>query len=208
MQKYPSETRVILSLKSKGPLSLKELSEELGISKMAVLNHIQSLEAKGMIARHLVKSSVGRPHYAFVAKEASKHSIASSEDSMLEGLIDYMERTGNSKLALDFLKERYDNVRTTYGERLARVKPEKRVEALADFREEENYYPELKSTGNGTYELLEFNCPIYRISKRIGAACSLETQLFSSVLDMDVSSTHRQVDGGDVCRFLIRKKEE
>ena len=36
----------------------------------------------------------------------------------------------------------------------------------------------------------------------------METQLFSSVLDMNVTSTYWQVDGSDVFRFLTRNEDE
>ena len=77
---------------------------------------------------------------------------------------------------------------------------------MARIREEEDYYPELKETGKGNYELLEYNCPIFQVARKFGVACSLESQLFSSVLQMDVDTTHRQVNGSDVCRFLIRQR--
>lgn len=208
MEKYPSETQIILELKGGRPLTLSELAERIGISKMAILNHIQKLESKGMLERLVVKAKVGRPHYVFKLKEESKESIARSDAWVLDGLLEYLEKTGNGKLAEDFLKERYIKVKDEYRERLSRVKPEKRVEELTRIREEENYFPELKSTGNGAFELLEYNCPIFRVADKFGIACSLETRMFASVLDSDVSSTHRQVDGSDVCRFLIKKKKE
>lgn len=208
MDQYPSETKIILELKNSGPLSLKELSDRIGISKMAILNHIKKLETKGLVKRSLVKTSIGRPYYVFKTSEESKENIASANDWVLEELIRYLDKTGNAKIATEFLKERYEQVRIDYDKKMSNIKPEQRVEALAKLREQENYYPELKSTGNDNYELLEYNCPIYKIAKTFGVACSLETRLFESVLDMDVSSTHRQVNGSDVCRFIIRKKGE
>lgn len=206
MNKYPSETQIVLALKREGQLNLNELSDMIGISKMAVLNHIQKLEAQGMVERRLVKTKVGRPHYRFVLSENSKLSMAPSDISMLNEFVDYMDEKGHSEIVEDFLKERYGQVRIDYEKKLASIAPEKRVEALAKFREQENYFPELKKGSKDNYELLEYNCPIFSISKKFGIACSLETKLFSAVLDREVSSTHRQVNGSDVCKFLIKKE--
>lgn len=208
MEKYPSETRIMLSLKKHGKMSLRELSEEIGISKMAILNHIQKLEGNGLVERFLVKSEVGRPYFVFKATQNSKEGIGNSQGEMLDELIDFLEKTGNKEIVADFLRERYGSVRLDYEKKLARLPPKEKVTELSRIREEENYYPELKATGNDSYELLEYNCPIFKFSNKFGIACSLETQLFSSVLQMDVNSTHRQVNGSDVCRFLIRKKSE
>lgn len=206
MNKYPSETQIVLALKREGLLSLIELSERVGISKMAVLNHIQKLEAQGMVERRLVKTKVGRPYYKFGVTDNSKISLAPSDISMLNEFVEYMDENGHTTIVENFLRERYGQVRIDYEKKLSRVDPEKRVEALARLREEENYFPELKKGGKDNYELLEYNCPIFSISKKFGVACSLETQLFSSVLGREVTSTHRQVNGSDVCKFLIKKE--
>ncbi len=206
MQKYPSETRIILALKREGHLSLNELAEEIGISKMAVLNHIQKLEAQGLVERRLVKTRVGRPYYKFGVSENSKVGMAPSDLSMLDELVDYLDSKGHEEVVKDFLRKRYGQVRLDYEKKLSKVSPERKVEELAKLREQENYFPELKTGGKDNYELLEYNCPIFSISRKFGIACSLETQLFSSVLGRDVSSTHRQVDGSDVCKFLIKKE--
>lgn len=206
MNKYPSETQIVLALKREGRLSLNELSERIGISKMAVLNHIQKLEAQDMVERRLVKTKVGRPYYKFGVSENSKISMAPSDVSMLNEFIEYMDENGHSGIVEDFLRERYSQVRVDYEKKLSRVDPEKRVEALAKLREKENYFPELKNGGKDNFELLEYNCPIFSISRKFGSACSMETKLFSSVLGREVSSTHRQVNGSDVCKFLIKKE--
>ena len=208
MDKYPSETRIMLALKKNGKMSLKDLSDEIGISKMAVLNHLQKLEGKEMVERYLVKSTVGRPYFVFRTTESSRDKIDDSQGEMLDELLEFLENSGNKELVDTFLKERYGSVRVDYEKRLSRVPLDQKVQELARIREEENYYPELKATGKESYELLEYNCPIFKISKRFGIACSLESQLFSSVLQMDVNTTHRQVNGSDVCRFLIRKKSD
>ncbi len=206
MTTYPSETRIILTLKSLGPLSLKELAEKIQISKMAVLNHIKRLESQGMVERSLVKASVGRPYYVFQVKDISKEKMTSSSEWLLDGLLEYLEKTNRGEIAKSFLNDRYKQIRIDYEKRLNTLAGQRKVEGLTRIREEENYFPELKRQGKDSYELLEYNCPIFKISRRFGIACTLETKLFSSVLDMDVSSTHRQVDGSDVCRFLITKK--
>ncbi len=208
MDKYPSETRIMLALKKNGKMSLVELSEEIGISKMAILNHLQKMESKGLVERYLVKSSVGRPYYVFKTTDNSRLGMDSSNNEMLENLLDFLEKTGNNDLVTKFLSERYSSVRLDYEKQLSKFNDREKVQELSRIREKENYYPELKETGKDGFELLEYNCPIFEISRKFGVACSLETQLFASVLQMDVNSTHRQVNGSDVCRFLIKKKSE
>ncbi|MCL5989835.1 MAG: winged helix-turn-helix transcriptional regulator, partial [Candidatus Thermoplasmatota archaeon] len=63
MDKYPSYTRIILELKTSNGLSLNDLSQRIGISKMGVLNQIQKLENRGMIERKIIKNKIGRPYF-------------------------------------------------------------------------------------------------------------------------------------------------
>lgn len=207
MNEYPTETKLILILKEKGERSLQQLSHDLGISKMGVLNHIKRLEQNGLVRRIQRKGKVGRPYYLFNVTEDSKENLANSNSWMLQTLVTYLKENGHEKIMEDFLRERYDQIRMEYEKRLSHLSPDKRVPELVKLRESENYFPVLRETGIDAYELQEFNCPIYQISKQFGIACGLETKLFSSVLDMNVESTHRQIDGHGVCRFLLRKRE-
>lgn len=206
MDRYPSATRIILELKSSKGLCLADLSERIGISKMGVLNQIQKLEGMGIIERNLVKSKIGRPHFIFLVKESSKGIIRNSSDLMLDELMNYLIENERGELVENFLRKRYEEVRISYMKKLSGMDPRKRLEALVKLRDDENYFPELNRINNDVSELLEYNCPIYRISNKFGLACSLETSLFSSVLGMDVKATHRQIDGSGLCRFLISKK--
>ncbi len=208
MDKYPSYTRIILELKTSNGLSLNDLSQRIGISKMGILNQIQKLETRGMIERKIIKNKIGRPYFIFNLKDGSKSLLNNSSDAMLEDLLAYISEKGHGDIIESFLKDRYQSIRIEYSKKLYALDQDKKIEALVKLREDENYFPEHNKLNNQTDELLEYNCPIFRISNRFGIACSLETSLFSSVLDMDVKSTHRQVDGSGLCRFLISKRKD
>lgn len=202
---YPMKTEIILLLK-KNSMTLDELSEKLSISKMAVLNHINKLEEEKIIKRDIIKRDVGRPVYKFSLTELSKDKISNSYGKILDDLLEYMYLTKNGNIIEEFLKTRYSDVENKYNRNMSGIENEKRIEELFKLRENEGYYPEINEIGDGKYELLEYNCPIFKVANKFGIACSMETKLFSNVLDMDVKSTHRQVNGYDVCRFIIGKK--
>jgi len=208
MGEYPTPVKIILLLKEFPGLSLDELAQKLDISKMAVLNHISALEQQGAVARKIVKKKVGRPSFVFYALPASNNKLGNSSDSMLNDFMDFIKNTGNAKLLEEFLKDRYSKVRSQYITSMRGKDLDEKVNELAILRRNDDYYPEVKKSQENL-ELVEYNCPILSISKNFGIACSLETQMFSQVLDANVKSTHRQINGYSACRFLIsRKKEE
>jgi DeoR family suf operon transcriptional repressor len=202
---YPTETMIILSLKRKKGLSLEELSRELRISKMGVLKHIQVLETRGIVRREISKKNIGRPYYRFYLVSNKGEILGNSSEKMLESFLEFANKEGYRDFVLKFLRNRYSEVEKFYKNALTSLTESQKVEKLAQLRQIENYFPELKKKGNDTFELLEFNCPIYRVANLFGEACSMERDLFKNVLDMDVESTHRQVNGFGTCRFLIRK---
>jgi predicted ArsR family transcriptional regulator len=86
------------------------------------------------------------------------------------------------------------------------VKEEDRLLKLATLRKVDNYFPEIRKIDDSTSELLELNCPILKIAMKNGKACSLESHMFGALLDADVDSVHKKINGNGACKFIIRKK--
>lgn len=204
---YPTETMILIILKKEDGLSLEELSKKVGISKMAVLKHMQTLENRNIVERRIVKKAVGRPLYRFYLLSDASTAFGNSNDKMLESLIDFLVESGNEDKVVQFLKKKYKKIEQYYRGQLSKRSGEKRVEELARLRYLENYMPELKKNGRDKFEMLEFNCPIYSISRKFGEACALEEKLFENVLEMKVETTHTQINGFGTCRFLIEKNK-
>lgn len=201
-----TETRILMHLKSRSA-NLEEIARVTGISKMAALKHIKQLEERGLVERRIVKARVGRPYYSFSYTEAAKSDFRTSDSLMLNAFMDYLKARGMDDIVEGFLKSRYEKSMQRYETEVGSLKAEERISKLVSLRDKEHYMPELHRVSGSMYELLEKNCPIFKMAKNYPLACSLEQNLFASVLGMDVEATHRQSDGEGICRFLIRKRE-
>ena len=188
-----------------GSANLSEIAGAAGISKMAALKHLRQLEDRGLVERKIVKAKVGRPYYSFSYTDAAKSDFHNSDSTMLNSLIDFLRAKGHDEIVEEFLKSRYEDYRRRYEAELGSTDAEDRIRKLAAIREGEDYMPELHKVSENTYELLEKNCPIFKIAKNYPLACSMEQRMFSGVLGMEVDTTHRQSEGSGVCRFLIRR---
>lgn len=202
---YPTETTILMQLKREDGQSLSELSERVGISKMAILKHIQALEKRGILERRIVKKDVGRPYFRFHLLGEASSAFGSSTDRMFDSFLKYMDESGNRGLIVDFLRKRYKEVEDFYRTELSDKNGTARIEELARLRYLENYLPELRKIQGSKYEMLEYNCPIFTISKKYTEACDLERRLFQNVLRMNVNTAHTQINGHGTCRFLIDK---
>ncbi|WP_229768247.1 helix-turn-helix transcriptional regulator [Sulfodiicoccus acidiphilus] len=205
MSETSTESKIILFIKKNGPATLQEIAEGLGITKMGVHKHITRLEQKGLISRKIIKRDIGRPTYVFNLTEEGKLYFSNSDSLTLMELLDYVKREGKGDIVIRFLKDRYKILYREYKEKLDKKKLDEKVEVLGKLRTSTGYMAEVRKIGN-SFELIEFNCPIYRIASLFGEACSMERELFSKVLEADVENTHRQVNDSYLCRFIIRHR--
>lgn len=196
---------ILLILKRNGSMTINEIAEKIGLSKMAILRQIEQLEEDGVVERRTVKGEVGRPFYKFSIKNTELAQLTNSDSQMLQQLLNYLLDSGHEEILNDFLKERFRAVRAEYLKRLSGKEGDLRIRELAKLRRNDNYYPEIRKMNDSTTELTEYNCPIFKIAEKNGMACHLEKVLFEDVLNMSVETKHRQVEGHGSCKFLIRK---
>jgi predicted ArsR family transcriptional regulator len=114
--------------------------------------------------------------------------------------------SGNEVLLNSFLENRQKIILSNYREKLRDVKDEDKLLKLAALRKVDNYFPEIRKIDDSTSELIELNCPVLKIAMKNGKACTLENRMFAALLDADVESVHKKIDGNGACRFIIRKR--
>ncbi len=202
-----TRSTIQLILQREPDLTIQEIADRIGISKMAVFKHIEFLENAGVLERKVEKGKVGRPFYRFRLSETNSNQLVNSDSFMLQALLDYLSDNGNEEILNSFLKERQKKTIGRYLEVLRNTSGTDRIMKLAFLRKSDNYFPELKQVDESTSELLELNCPILKVAMRNGYACTLENELFSRVLDADVESMHKKINGMGACKFIIRARK-
>ncbi|BCS93192.1 helix-turn-helix transcriptional regulator [Metallosphaera javensis (ex Sakai et al. 2022)] len=198
---------ILIFLKRNNRASLKAIADHLGMTKMGAYKHMVKLENEGLVSRKVIKKPVGRPEYVFELTDKGKQFFQNSDSLILNELLNFLDREGHGNIVIKFLKERVRHLTKEYMEKMKGKEMGEKVELLREFRSRDGYMAEVKRVGN-SFELIELNCPIYKIASVYGEACQLERDLFAKVLNAEVQSTHRQVIGSPVCRFIISKKGE
>jgi predicted ArsR family transcriptional regulator len=206
MEGSSAEAKVILEIKRRQSITLEDAANILGMSKMGAYKHLLKLERRGLVARRIVKKNVGRPIHAFHLTDKGRQYFGSADSIILVNLLEFLKDRGEGELIKMFLRERYARLMEQYHETLSTREFEDKVTLLSELRTQEGYMAELKKTGKG-FELVEYNCPILKVASFFGEACNLEAHLFSSLLEAEVNNTHRQVDGCDMCRFVIKPRQ-
>src|SRR3989442_8660471 len=90
-----AKKQILLTLKLRGAVSLSDISEELRISKMATLKHLNVLEAKGLVERSFKAGGRGPPARVFKLRKGSAAFFpAACTDTTLSALNFIVEKPG------------------------------------------------------------------------------------------------------------------
>ena len=206
--KSSSKQEILLHLKKHGTSDLKTLSEQLGMTKMGILKHITALEELGYIDRETEKAPKGRPKVLFKLSDNTRDNIFPNNYSSLTNyFLGFIEENFGTQAVEKVLQERNKEISEKYKKELGGDTLKERVTSLRLLRDKEGYMAEQVNGSENSYELLEFNCPIFRIAEKYSYTCTLEREMFEDLLEASVDTTHRVIDGQNVCRFFISKKK-
>lgn len=195
-------------LKTRGELSSLEMAEQMGVSSMAVRQHMQELEVEEDVTFENRSMGKGRPtKYWLLTAKAARHFPDRHRDLMLDLLGNMQNVLGNE--AMDRLLDvRSEQQTEAYKTRLARCGSlVERVKELAEIRSEEGYMAEVLEE-DGELKLVENHCPICDAASTCTGLCDRELQVFSNVLgsSCNVERVEHMLDNARRCSYRISEK--
>lgn len=196
-------------LKMRGELSSLQMAEELGVSSMAIRQHMQELEAAGDVCSVDRAQGKGRPtKFWSLTAGASRHFPDRHRDLILDLLGNVRTVLGEDAMNR-LLDERAEEQIRQYGQRMGdRDTLAGRVEELAKLRSEEGYMAEGTLEENGVFSLVENHCPICEAAAACKGLCSRELTVFERVLgpECTVERVEHMLSGARRCSYKIRSK--
>ncbi|TXK86103.1 metalloregulator ArsR/SmtB family transcription factor [Paenibacillus sp. N3.4] len=200
-----STRKVILSmLKTQGPLSVHDISKQLGITEMAVRRHINSLEKDDLLQTKLVRQAMGRPTNVYtLAPQADELFPKKYLQLTLDLLGELLEDEGHEKIEQLF-EGRQGKLESRYQPRMIDKNLEERVAELALIQNENGYMVDWSQLGDDEYMFSEHNCPITQVANTFQQACRCELALFQNLLDAKVERTECLAKGASKCVYMIR----
>lgn len=183
---------VLDRLKREGPVSADDLAEKLGVTPMAVRQHLAALEADELAAPAPVEAKArtrGRPLTLWRASEAADAHFPDSHSLLAVDLIGQMKKAFGEAGLDRLLALRTGDQERAYRTETDRTKTLKgKLEALVRIREREGYMPELRrDPESGGFLFVENHCPICSAAKLCQGLCREELALFRRVLGKGVS---------------------
>ncbi|MEL7316323.1 MAG: metalloregulator ArsR/SmtB family transcription factor, partial [Cyanobacteria bacterium J06559_3] len=184
-QKSTVRTRRAITqlLKQEGPLTAATLAESLGISAMAVRQHLYALQAEGLVTYQDAPRPMGRPAKLWQLTPAADHLFPEGYAELTLSLITAMTEVFGEAGLMQLLTVRTRQQIAAYTEPLAQQKTlADRLETLAALRTEEGYMAEVQSLDDGGFLLIENHCPICAAATACTGLCSSELAVFQAVL--------------------------
>jgi predicted ArsR family transcriptional regulator len=213
VQSRESKTRraIVKLLKTDGATDALRLASRLGLTAMAVRQHLYQLQQQKLVAAEERPVPLGRPaKYWRLTREADRlfpDAYAEVSLALIEAVTDAFGQAGLKRV----LQSRYTSQRADYLSRIGLSLPLKeKVRQLARIRTEEGYMAEVKPLGKGAFLLVENHCPICAAATACQGFCVTELDLFRAILGPGVSveRTEHIVSGDRRCAYRITRNLE
>jgi predicted ArsR family transcriptional regulator len=206
----PGERRtrraIVKLLKTEGPIDSSQLAKRLGLTPMAIRQHLYALQSEGLVMAEERPVPVGRPAKFWQLTREADRLFPEAYAELSVALIDAMQDTFGAEGLNRVLVSRCARQRTDYARRIRTGDPlEKKLRELARVRTEEGYMADVRREQDGSYLLIESHCPICAAANACQGFCSTELDLFRSVLGsgVKVERVEHIVSGDRRCAYRV-----
>ena len=196
---------IVKRLKAEGPLDSARLAKRMGLTPMAVRQHLYALQREKLVMAEERQGPLGRPaKYWQLTREADRlfpDAYAELSVALIGALGDTFGEAGVRRV----LESRCAAQRVAYRARIGgSAALGEKLRALAKQRTEEGYMAEVRRDGDG-FLFIENHCPICAAASVCQGFCSTELDLFRDVLGPKVTVERGEhiVSGDRRCVYRV-----
>ncbi|MBX3459065.1 MAG: transcriptional regulator [Planctomycetes bacterium] len=208
MADIPAKARekILFFLKTKGPQTAAQVARRLGVTPMAVRQHLYALREEGDVQYMDERRKVGRPARVWSLSAATAGHFPDSHSELAVGILQAARQAfgeaGMSKLIERRMLDQIERYESRVGKRRGL---EAKVAELAGLRDEEGYMAEWSRESDGSLLLIENHCPICAAAQTCQELCTSELRLFRTVLGAEVEREEHILSGRRRCLYRIRQ---
>ena len=182
-----SRETILRLLKLRGPQDAATLAPELGVTAMAVRQHLYALRDEGFVVYEKEARPVGRPAKLWRLTPAAERHFPDAHAELSAGLLAAMGAAFGDEGLARLLKARGEQITADYRQRVPRdAALGERVRALAAIREAEGYMAAVEEIEGG-WLLIENHCPICVAARACSGLCNIELAVFRAILGQDAA---------------------
>lgn len=205
MEQSSTKQKIILLLKKNEIMTVAELSKQMGITPMAVRQHLMALEKKDLIKYDIKKYGIGRPVFLYKLTDRASSIFPKSYGKFISDILMAVEKLDGKKKVDKIFKARKERLLVETQKELAVCKTfSERVSKLSEHLEKDGYMVEL-TEADDRFFLKQFNCPLAGVPEEFNQTCKFEYELYKDLLGNEVKRQQCQREGDPSCTYLIPK---
>lgn len=198
-----SRSAIIDLLKSRGLMSVEELARELEVSKVCIRRHLGLLERDELIEFEEQRHERGRPRRIYRLTEKADCLFPRSYDEFACGILEQIERHYGVDAIERVLISRADELIVQAKAACQGLNFEQSVKKLTQLLDEKGYAAETCRMTDGSYRLVQHNCPTENIATAYPQVCAQELRVYSETLGCVIMRECRISDGAAACEYRI-----
>ncbi len=202
--------RILYAFKARGPQTASDLGRELGITPVAVRQHLDRLSQDGLLVFEDRRETVGRPkRYWSLSGKGHDRFPDRHADLTLDMIGAVRELYGDEGLER-VVSRRERNMFDSYESKISSGRSlGDKLRLLAKCRSAEGYMAEVTRAGTGDYVFTENHCPICAAAKVCQGFCRSELEIFSRLFEGEAhwERTEHIVAGARRCAYRVSKAD-
>ena len=202
---------IVNLLKQEGPTDASVLASCLGVSAMAIRQHLYALQAEKLVTYTEEPRPMGRPAKLWQLTPAADHLFPEGYAELTVGLLKAITEAFGEEGLDRLLAVRTRQYIAAYDARIGSQNsfPE-RLQALADLRTQEGYMAEIQFLGENSFLLIENHCPICAAASACTGLCTSELEVFQRILGKEavVERTEHIIAGQRRCVYQVSYREK
>jgi len=185
--------------------SIREICETVGVTATAVRQRLTRLEAGGLVVRETVRAGRGRPRHVYRISDTGLRHLGENYRDLALVLWRTIHQISDPEIRTELLRGIRDQLVRRYRRVSVDGPLQTRVQQLQEELVSQGFDFEIDSDGMLPV-LRETSCPYQDLASVDSSICEMESDVFSRVLDADVSLTQCCLDGHAHCEFQVSEK--
>jgi DeoR family suf operon transcriptional repressor len=201
---------ILTCLKVQGSRTADELARELGISQVAVRQHLSSLEAEQSVNVEIERKGLGRPSHRYRLTAQGDESFPRRYDAVANGILNELRAWQGDSAVIELIQRQRDRVCQDWQPRLTGKRVSEKVKELARLLNELGFMAEVSEESPGNYKLVKKNCVLCAVARIHPDMCCNTSAAFYTQLLGDVVVERREsiLDGSQSCEFSLKEENQ
>jgi predicted ArsR family transcriptional regulator len=194
-----------------GPSDPLKLASRLGVSPMAVRQHLYALRKQRLVTYRIDPRPLGRPAKSWRLAPSAEELFPDRHGDLCVSLLDSLSAALGQKGLDRILEVQAERQVQQLVSTMAPNAPlPDRLKSLVRLRTDQGYLAELQQMGEGTFRVIENHCPVRNAAGACPGLCDAELHAFQRALGMDTSVERQEhiLSGDRRCTYLITRRED